>query len=193
MKRLLHITQRMLVIAMCLCAAGQVNAITIKVQKGGTAPNLYAWTGTAPNETILTENWPGTQFTEKDDNGFWTMEIPDQTTINMILNMNTGQPQTPDFIGISGVNGVASFIYDGNTTIYGTIPSTTFSSSKIYFIKPPTWGTVTAKPMPNGGDYDHQVMTYVGVDGAGLEIYSADFSHWTTRPSTVQFYDNKGN
>lgn len=193
MKRLLHITQRMLMIALCLCAAGQVNAITIKVQKGGTAPYLYAYLGSGDGATKLTGNWPGTQFTEKDDNGYWTMDIPNQSTINLILNMGNGQPQTADYLNISGVDGVASFIYDGNTTMYGTIPSTTFSSSKIYFIKPPTWGTVTAKPMPNGGDYDHQVMTYVGVDGAGLEIYSADFSHWTSRPSTVQFYDNQGN
>ena len=193
MKSILSHTKRMLVMAICLCATWQVNAITIKVMKGGTAPHLYAWTGTAPNETKLTGNWPGTQFTTKDDNGYWTMDIPNQTTVNLILNMGDGQPQTADYLNISGVDGVASFIYDGNTTMYGTIPSTTFSSSKIYFIKPPTWGTVTAKPMPNGGDQDHQVMTYVGVDGAGLEIYSADFSHWTSRPSTVQFYDNLGN
>ena len=101
MKRLLHITQRMLVIALCLCAAGQVNAITIKVMKGGTAPHLYAWTGTAPNETKLTGNWPGTQFTTKDDNGYWTMDIPNQTTVNLILNMGDGQPQTADYLNIS--------------------------------------------------------------------------------------------
>ena len=45
MKNILSHTKRMLVMAICLCATWQVNAITIKVMKGGTAPHLYTWTG----------------------------------------------------------------------------------------------------------------------------------------------------
>ena len=94
MKNLFYFTLRLLVIALCIGSAAQVHAITIKVQKGGTAPYLYAYLGSGDNATILTGNWPGTQFTNKDDKRFWTMDIPNQTTVNLILNMGDGKPQT---------------------------------------------------------------------------------------------------
>lgn len=191
MKSILSHTKRMLVMAICLCATWQVNAITIKVMKGGTAPHLYAWTGTAPNETKLTGNWPGTQFTTKDDNGYWTMDIPNQTTVNLILNMGDGQPQTADYLNISGVDGVASFIYDGGTTMYGTLPSNiTFLSSDIYFVNPPTWSTPSAIARTTGGGYEKKSMESFATDGSGLTIYKTSFSHWNDTPNTIEFTDD---
>lgn len=190
MKSILSHTKRMLVMAICLCATWQVNAITIKVMKGGTAPHLYAWTGTAPNETKLTGNWPGTQFTEK-DGSFWVMDIPGHSTVNLILNMGDGQPQTADYLNISGVDGVASFIYDGGTTMYGTLPSNiTFLSSDIYFVNPPTWSTPSAIARTTGGGYEKKSMESFATDGSGLTIYKTSFSHWNDTPNTIEFTDD---
>lgn len=191
MKRLLHITQRMLVIALCLCAAGQVNAITIKVQKGGTAPYLYAYLGSGDGATKLTGDWPGTQFTEKEGN-YWMMEIQGQSTINMILNNGSGGDgnQTADYLNISGVNGVASFIYDGHSTMFGTMPNATFSASEIYFTNPPSWGTPNAIARTTGGGYGKKAMVLVGTDGSGLSVYKTSFSEWNDTPNTIEFTDD---
>lgn len=190
MKSILSHTKRMLVMAICLCATWQVNAITIKVMKGGTAPHLYTWTGTAPNETKLTGDWPGTQFTEK-DGSFWVMDIPGHSTVNLILNMGDGQPQTADYLNISGVDGVASFIYDGGTTMYGTLPSNiTFLSSDIYFVNPPTWSSPSAIARTTGGGYEKKSMESFATDGSGLTIYKTSFSHWNDTPNTIEFTDD---
>lgn len=199
MKRLLHITQRMLVIALCLCAAGQVNAITIKVQKGGTAPYLYAYLGSGDGATKLTGDWPGTQFTEKDDNGYWTMDIPNQSTINLILNMGDGQPQTGDITGIVGVNGVATFIYDGNNKAVAPIPQApqaTYQTGKVaYFACPPSWDTSNLKSqIKHNTYYEEHTMTYIGTDGAGSKVYAdLSFTGWNDTPQQIHFYDMSGN
>ena len=195
MKRLLHITQRMLVIALCLCAAGQVNAITIKVQKGGTAPYLYAYLGSGDGATKLTGDWPGTQFTEK-EGSFWVMDIPGHSTVNLILNMGSNGPQTGDYLNISGVNGVASFIYDGNNTMYGTLPTDyAFQAGKVaYFICPPNWdGNLKSKIKHNSYEEEH-TMTKIGVDGSGLDVYAdLSFIGWSDTPQYIQFYDGSNN
>lgn len=190
MNRLLHITQRMLVIALCLCAAGQVNAITIKVMKGGTAPHLYTWTGDGSSKVEYSGTWPGTQFTEKEGN-YWMMEIQGQSTINMILNMGDGKPQTADYLDISGVDGVVTALYDGNNTMFGTMPTYSYQEGKVaYFVSPSTWdGNLYCKIKHNGYEEAHP-MTKIGTDGMGLDVY-ADFNfiNWDDTPQYIQFYD----
>lgn len=191
MKSILSHTKRMLAMAICLCATWQAQAITIKVMKGGTAPHLYTWTGDGSSKVEYSGTWPGTQFTTKDDNGYWTMDIPNQTTVNLILNMGDGQPQTSDYLNISGVDGVASFIYDGGTTMYGTLPSNiTFLSSDIYFVNPPTWSTPSAIARTTGGGYEKKSMESFATDGSGLTIYKTSFSHWNDTPNTIEFTDD---
>ena len=81
----------MLVMA-CLTILSAQADITVKVQKGGTAPFLYAWDA---SDNKLTGEWPGTQFTEKDADGYWTTTIATSLTqINMIMTMGSSGPQT---------------------------------------------------------------------------------------------------
>ena len=191
MKNLFYFTLRLLVIALCIGSAAQVHAITIKVQKGGTAPYLYAYLGSGDNATILTGNWPGTQFTNKDDNGFWTMDIPNQTTVNLILNMGDGKPQTGNILNVAGILGVAKFMYDGNTNCYTILPQLGNDDGYIYFNCPPDWGNYNEdghRPYVYFLDSnDNQLgvngwpgweMTYVGLDGGGFQIYKYRTDNW---------------
>lgn len=119
------------------------------------------------------------------------MDIPNQTTVNLILNMGENGPQTTDYLNISGVDGVASFIYDGGTTMYGTLPSNiTFLSSDIYFVNPPTWSTPSAIARTTGGGYEKKSMESFATDGSGLTIYKTSFSHWNDTPNTIEFTDD---
>ena len=173
-------------LAVCACAAS-TNAITIKVKKGGTAPFLHAWNDSGD----LLGSFPGTQFTEKDADGFWTMDVTG-SVVNIIFSMGSSGPQTGDYLNISGVNGVAKFIYDGSTTAYGTMPEgVTYQSGKVaYFICPPGWdGNIKSKIKNNGYEEEH-TMTKIGTDGAGLDVYAdLNFTGWDDTPQYIQFYD----
>ena len=188
MRSILTHTKRMLVMAICLCATWQVQAITIKVLKGGTAPYLYSWTGSSTQQTGA---WPGTQFTDKDDNGYWTMDIPNQSTINLILNMGNGQPQTADYLNIPGVNGNVTILYDGKNTMFGTMPTYPYQEGKVaYFVSPSTWdGNLYCKIKHNSYEEAHP-MTKIGTDGMGLDVYADfNFKNWGDTPQYIQFYD----
>ncbi len=160
--------------------------LTIKVQKGGEAPYLYAW----DNEgTKLLGDFPGTQFTEKDGN-YWTMPVEGVTQVNIILSMGEDGPQTADYLNLTGVNGVISLMYDGETTMFGTMPQYNYSSSEVYFSVPPTWGTTYAIARTTGGGYEEKAMEEIGTDGMGLKILKTSFSHWNDTPNTIQFNDH---
>ncbi|MBR1551376.1 MAG: hypothetical protein IJ632_03545 [Muribaculaceae bacterium] len=176
------------VVLLCMtCGWSTAHAITIKVKKGGTAPFLHAWNDSGN----LLGNFPGTQFTEKDADGFWTMDVTGDV-VSIIFSMGSAGPQTGDYLNISGVNGVAKFIYDGSTTAYGTMPEgVTYQSGKVaYFICPPGWdGNVKSKIKHNGYEEEH-TMTKIGTDGAGLDVYAdLNFTGWGDTPQYIQFYD----
>lgn len=176
--------------AICLCATWHADAITIKVLKGGTAPYLYTWTGEGSSKVEHSGGWPGTQFTQKVD-GYWIMEISNQTATNMILNMGNGQPQTANYLDIPGVNGDITVLYDGNNTMFGTIPSYSYQEGKVaYFVSPSTWdGNIYCQIKHNGYEESHQ-MTKIGTDGMGLDVYAdLNFSHWGDTPQQIKFYD----
>ena len=192
MKKLLNSTLRLIVIALCIGFAAHVHAITIKVQKGGTAPYLYAYLGSGDTATKLTGDWPGTQFTDKDENGFWTMEIPNQTTINLIFAMSEDGPQTNDILNVTGVNGVASFMYDGGSKWFSTMPQLESTEGYIYFNCPPDWGNYNEdghRPYvyfldSNGNQlgvngWPGWEMSYEGLDGAGFQVYKYQTGNWT--------------
>lgn len=169
--------------------------LTIRVQKGGQAPYLYAYTGSGDGATKHTGDWPGTQFTEK-DGAYWTMTISGVNQVNIILNMGENGPQTADYLNLSGIDGVISLMYDGNTTMFGTMPTYPFSANKVYFAAPPTWGSniyVHAwSDSNNDNGWPGQQMTKIGTDGMGLDIYEMDLSNWNTAPLYVQFNNNGG-
>ncbi len=168
--------------------------ITVKVMKGGTAPHLYAYTGSGDGATKLTGAWPGTQFTEKDANGYWTMTVEDANTINLIFNMN-GNLQTGDITDVSGVDGVATFVYDGAGKALPTMPAGTYQSGKVaYFACPPSWDTNNLKSqIVHNGHYEEHSMTYIGIDGAGNKVYAdLSFTGWNDTPQQIHFYDNAG-
>ncbi|MBO4813780.1 MAG: starch-binding protein [Muribaculaceae bacterium] len=195
MKNSFYSTLRLLVIALCIGSVAQVHAITIKVQKGGTAPYLYAYLGSGDNATKLTGDWPGTQFTNKDDNGFWTMDIPNQTTVNLIFNMGDGEPQTGNINDVVGVNGTATFIYDGNNKAIAPMPQGTYQSGKVaYFACPTTWDTSNLKSQIKHNDYyEEHSVSFVGTDGAGHNVYAdLSFTNWGDTPQQIHFYDNAG-
>lgn len=124
------------------------------------------------------------------------MDIPGHSTVNLILNMGSNGPQTGDYLNISGVNGVASFIYDGNNTMYGTLPTDyAFQAGKVaYFICPPNWdGNLKSKIKHNSYEEEH-TMTKIGVDGSGLDVYAdLSFIGWSDTPQYIQFYDGSNN
>ena len=179
--------------AICLCATWHANAITIKVLKGGTPPYLYAWTGTAPNETRLTGDWPGTQFTDKDANGFWTMDISG-TNVNLIFNMGDDGPQTADITEVVGVSGIAMFNYNGQTNAFATLPTGyNFRTDKVaYFSCPPSWSTTNLKSqIQHNNYYEIHDVTLIGTDGAGHNVYAdLSFTGWDDTPQQIHFYDN---
>ena len=181
-----------LVALLLLCTATAHADLTIKVQKGGEAPYLYAYTGSGDGATEYTGNWPGTQFTEK-DGAYWTMTIEGFNQVNIILNMGENGPQTADYLNLSGIDGVISLMYDGNTTMFGTMPTYTFSASDVYFAVPPSWGTTYAIARNSGGGYEQKTMEEIGTDGMGLRILKTSFSHWNDTPNTIEFHDNTTN
>lgn len=119
------------------------------------------------------------------------MDIPDQTTVNLILNMGDGQPQTADYLNISGVNGNITILYDGKNTMFGTMPSYSYQEGKVaYFASPSTWdGNLYCKIKHNSYEEAHQ-MTKIGTDGMGLDVYADfNFKNWDDTPQFIQFYD----
>ena len=174
---------------MCLCAAGQVNAITIKVQKGGTAPYLYAYLGSGDGATKLTGDWPGTQFTDKDGNDYWTMDVAGANTVNLIFSMD-GSPQSLDILNVSGVNGVATFMYDGKTNCFSTMPQLEQSEGFIYFKCPTDFNGIPKAYLWNGNQnngWPGEEMTLLGQDGAGWRIFKFDCSLLSFTPANVIF------
>ena len=172
------------VVLLCMaCGWSTAHAITIKVKKGGTAPFLHAWND---NGNLL-GNFPGTQFTEKDADGFWTMDVTG-SVVNIIFSMGSSGPQTGDINAMAGVDGVAKFYYNGATQWFSPMPAGMGADEGyIYFVCPPNWGDHTPHVHfinSSGGQLDTTTpwpgreMTYVGVDGAGCKIYKFYTGDW---------------
>lgn len=184
-----------LILAALVVAINAVTAsanITVKVMKGGVAPYLYAWDS---SENPLNGAWPGTQFTEKDADGYWTTTITTTLTeINMIMNMGGDAHKTGNYLNIPGVDGVIKVLYDGNNTMFGTMPEYAYSANKVYFMAPKTWGSNIYVHAWGNNDNDNgwpgQQMSKIGTDGMGLDIYEMDLSNWGTAPLYVQFNNN---
>ena len=113
-------------------------SITIKVLKGGEAPHMYAYDNSG---AILTDGWPGNVFTQKDAEGYWEKAVDDSNGVNIIVNMGSSDNQTSDILRVSGVNGVARFVYDGHSTWFGVMPQFGANEGYIYFNCPPDWGS----------------------------------------------------
>lgn len=162
--------------------------ITIKVAKGGMAPYLYAYTGDGASATKYTGDWPGTQYTETDADGNWTMTITGINSVNVIFS-DGGSNQTSSILNVRGVNGVALFEYNGKTAWFGAIPSLGSSDGYVYFNCPPDWGNSQSNLpyvyfLDNNNDqlgtneWPGWPMEYAGVDGAGFEIYRYYTANW---------------
>lgn len=168
--------------------------ITVKVMKGGTAPYLYAWDA---NQNPINGAWPGTQLTEKDADGYWTTTIATSLTqINMQMNMGSDAHKTGDYLNLTGVNGVIKLQYDGNKTMFGTMPAATYQAGKVaYFVCPPTWTADDIYSQIKHNDYQEEhKMTRIGTDGMGLDIYADyNFTSWSNTPQYIHFYDKNGN
>ena len=188
-------------IAMLLLTSLSSSAIIIRVEKGGDAPYLYTWTGSGSSAVLHTGAYPGTQFTQKSNDGkFWVMEVEGISTVNLIVNMGRDEnqqdlPKSNDFLNISGVNGVASFMYDGGTGLFGTIPNANFSANDVYFIAPPSWtGTIYAHVYKdNSSDNEEKAMTMKATDGAGLDVYGVEFNWGSNTINRIEFYDKTAN
>ena len=167
--------------------------LTIKVQKGGEAPYLYAYTGSGDGATKYTGDWPGTQFNEKDTEGYWTMTVKGVNTVNIIFNngnSGTGN-QTNDILNVPGVGGVAKFMYDGKSTWFSVMPQLESSEGYIYFNCPPDWGDAPYAFFKNNNTDCHAwpglPMTYKGLDGAGFKIYECLPGNVSSSITTVIF------
>ncbi|MBR6285048.1 MAG: starch-binding protein [Muribaculaceae bacterium] len=177
-----------LAVLLAVAAAFTIRAdITIKVMKGGTAPYLYAWDS---NEQPLNGAWPGTQMTDRDADGNWMTTVPtNESTVNIIFNNGNGN-QTGNILNVPGVDGVAKFTYDGNSTWFSVMPNLNNSEGYIYFNCPPDWGN-----SPNNPPYIHFLnsneqqlgstgwpgyqMEYEGLDGAGFHVYRYYTASWS--------------
>ncbi len=171
--------------------------LTIKVQKGGEAPYLYAYTGSGDGATKHTGNWPGTQFTEKDSEGYWTMTFEGVNTVNIIFNngnSGTGN-QTNDILDVPGVGGVAKFMYDGKASALAIMPECNYQAGKVaYLICPSTWDGTNLYCQIKHSSYEEQhQMIKVGTDGAGFDIYADfNFAGWNDTPQYIRFFDHSG-
>ena len=188
-KRLIRLNGAMLVVLLSMCCANVAHAdLTIKVQKGGEAPYLYAYDN---GGTALLGTFPGTQFTEKDEENYWTMRVADNNGVNIVFsNGNSGSGnQTNDIKRIPGVNGVAKFMYDGKSNWFSMMPQLSQTEGYIYFNCPPDWGNSSNNPPyihflnSNDGQLGAQgwpgyQMEYAGLDGAGFEIYKYYTANW---------------
>ncbi len=171
----------------CTAVAAQAD-ITVKVMKGGTAPYLYAYTGSGNDAVKHTGDWPGTQYTEKDADGYWTMTIAGVNSVNVVFN-DGGSHQTSDILNVTGMDGTARFTYDGGSTWFGAIPSLGNNVGYIYFSCPPDWGNSMSNPpyvhflnsneqqLGSTGWPGYQMQS-AGTDGAGFEIYKYYTADW---------------
>ncbi len=162
------------------------SSITIKVLKGGEAPHMYAYDNSG---AILTDDWPGDVFTQKDAEGYWEKAVDDSNGVNIIFNMGSSDNQTGNILRVPGVNGVARFVYDGHSTWFGVMPQFDGNEGYIYFNCPPDWGN-DAEHAPyvhflNSSDgqlgaqgWPGYQMTYAGKDGAGFDVFKYYTADW---------------
>lgn len=64
-----------------------------------SAPYAYVWTGTS---TALNGAWPGKQLTNKDSDGYYTLDLGTNNTYNVVLNNGNGT-QSGDITGLGGI------------------------------------------------------------------------------------------
>ena len=190
----------LMVIIAFSCFYGSAD-VTVKV-KSYEAPYLYAFDN---SDNRLLEAWPGTLYTEKDADGYWTMTVPGVSTLNVIFNdggdaSHNNVKQTADIKNVSGVNGVARFFYNGATRLSTPMPDLSGATEGcIYFNYPPDWGNYTPHiHFLNSSDgqlgaqgWPGYEMTYVGQDGAGFKVYKYDTSSWTGISKLI--FNNNGN
>ncbi|MBD5135454.1 MAG: starch-binding protein [Lachnospiraceae bacterium] len=87
----------------------------------GSAPYLYVWDDA---EKAYAGAWPGTQLTEKDDEGYYYYNIDTTGKYNVIFNGNNGQ-QTGNIKGLSGkvtfevASGYSSYTQTGGSQSVG--------------------------------------------------------------------------
>ncbi len=197
MRKIYRKSMVLAVMVLVLAASSARADISIKIMKGGTAPYLYAYDS---NNNAIGDAWPGTQLSEKDADGYWTKTYAGYSVVNLVFNNGSGS-QTNDILNVSGVNGVARFMYDGATTWFSTMPDLSGSSEGcIYFNYPPDWGDYTPHIYflnSSGGqlgstNWPGYEMTYVGLDGAGFKVYKYDVSTWTGISKLIFNNDNHG-
>lgn len=163
--------------------------LTIKVQKGGEAPYLYAYDN---DGDLLNGAWPGAQYTEKDAEGYWTTNVDNANGVNIIFNNgNSGSGnQTNDIERVPGVDGVAKFMYDGKSTWFSVMPNLEPNEGYIYFNCPPQYTNVPPVYLWNGNSnngWPGQRMTYVGLDGAGFKVYEFNCNNLPFTPTNLIF------
>ncbi|MDE7423509.1 MAG: type I pullulanase [Lachnospiraceae bacterium] len=75
----------------------------VHVSTSLTSPYIYIWTGTGATATKVAGEWPGTALKNKDANGNYVYELPNDGTYNIIINNGaTSKQQTKDLEGLSG-------------------------------------------------------------------------------------------
>ena len=75
----------------------------VHVSTSLTSPYIYIWTGTGATATKVAGEWPGTALKNKDANGNYVYELPNDETYNIIINNGaTSKQQTKDLEGLSG-------------------------------------------------------------------------------------------
>ena len=118
---------RILVALLMLTVAVSVNAdITIKVMKGGEAPYLYAYNESG---TPVSDGWPGTQYSEKDN---WHDDLGFIATKNSIGKTNTDMLDYAATMGSIFFNSTThepTISRPGNKSIFVSNRSTKYSQN----------------------------------------------------------------
>ena len=134
----------------------------------GSAPYLYAWSGT---KTALTAAWPGTQLTEKDADGYYVYDLGTQDNYSVIFNGGPGKAQTDDITGLSGKT-------------YFTVDSSYASYTQVGVDTPIVNNTVTIHVKPYGTTAPYAYIwngskTYNG-GFPGKQLTEKDSEGWYT-------------
>lgn len=184
---------RTAVLLSALCADSTFADVTINV-KATVAPYLYVW-DTA--DTKYNGDWPGAEMSDTkvhDGVTYWTKTFTGVSQVNAIFNRGVNQPQSGDFVNLTGE---VYFEYDGGSKAWGVMPSNVIYESgiNVYYVDMNNWSQVNVhvyNGVSNNG-WPGQLMTLIGQDQAGYNVYKAQITGLSFTPTNIIFNENGSN
>ena len=153
--------------------SGDTYTLHAKVPADWQNPGVWCWDANSTNPSDL-GGWPGNYAMTKDDEGWWSIQIPAGYT-NVLINANSGAVQTIDITGLTG----QEVWIDALTNV--TQPTVHYEKIDIAEPKPtePPASTVrpTIKPVEDKGEQGEidwaATLLYAGIGSAVVIVISA--------------------